>query len=194
MNVIVPIYLMLGILWAVIMFKYNNNIAKLRHTFGDNRVTLLMPIVALLWPIEMMAVVVRILRLCWYRFTRRDVEDTPGELCHRMQDAGGYASGFSLVCYSCSRDHRWLGSNEAMKAVGWQMVTDSNDSSHVYWFCDQCEPCQPPPAVAVCSICGFSRPWTGSFAIMESIGWHPRCSAGGPGWLCPNCAKERNHP
>jgi hypothetical protein len=121
------LYLMVGVCWGLLMYHKHPVMIELKARIGDERLMLvILACYAVLWPIDIMLLI--------------------SHLIARRQRAGprdlGVArdgDGFGLVCYNCGAVHRWLGSNEKMEEIGWKMVRDSGDPSHVYWFCKDCD-------------------------------------------------------
>jgi hypothetical protein len=116
-----PWHVLIGVAWWLVTFHYNFMVRQIREQAGDAWALLILSPLVLLWPVEAIGMTIYLLTGLY-----RIIVPVKAE--------------FGLVCQTCHSVHRWLGSREAMEDIGWKMVRDAGDPSHVYWFCPNCDP------------------------------------------------------
>lgn len=153
-NMWIGWYLVVGVVWAVLVFKYHHAIQYMRRAAGDAYTMWALFPVVLLWPIELVGLVVylalysilalrnyiRHVRVCYdRRIHQADI---------RASVMQAYKHGpvdETLECYMCDAKQVW--GDPSNPPRGWTLFVDSGETVgankglfeyHAFWLCPEC--------------------------------------------------------
>lgn len=126
-------YLLIGFLWMMFAFNHHPSIRELRKIAGDIRSLFVMIPIMLLWPVEVIGLVVYCVVML-YAWILRSIKPAPGECAG---DATEVETEFKICCHDCEATHG-LVNNATLKADGWHRMVEVGNETCGYWLCPIC--------------------------------------------------------
>jgi hypothetical protein len=153
-NMWIGWYLVVGVVWAVLVFKHHRAIQHMRRAAGDSYTMLALFPVVLLWPAELVGLLVycvlftvvflrdciRHVRVC---YDRRIHQDNIHSSVMQAYKHGPVDQ--TLECYMCDAKQVW--GDPSKPPSGWTLRVDSGDTVEVntglfeyysFWLCPEC--------------------------------------------------------